>query len=163
MVALRAKAGPERAARAARPYIHDHWRDHVYGLAATHEIEIHVPHCHPRSRSALTLHWFTEEKGRGRAYRDVAHQAFFVEGLNLADERVLREAAQEASLDANEAIVAAWDPQRITGLRAMREEAKSIGVKGVPTVATAERILYYGAASPGKIRTLLTSQREIAS
>jgi predicted DsbA family dithiol-disulfide isomerase len=57
---------------------------------------------------ALTLHWFAEEKGRGRAYRDAAHRAFFVEGLNLADERALREAAQEASLGANEAIVAAW-------------------------------------------------------
>jgi predicted DsbA family dithiol-disulfide isomerase len=112
---------------------------------------------------ALTLHWFAEEKGRGRAYRDAAHRAFFVEGLNLADERALREAAQEASLGANEAIVAAWDPQRISDLRAMREEAKSIGVKGVPTVATAERILYYGAASPGKFRALLTSQRGIAS
>jgi hypothetical protein len=45
----------------------------------------------------------------------------------------------------------------------MREEATSIGVKGVPTAATAERILYYGAASPGKLRALLTSQRDIAS
>lgn len=24
-------------------YIRDHWRDHIYGLAATHEVEIHVP------------------------------------------------------------------------------------------------------------------------
>jgi hypothetical protein len=59
--------------------------------------------------------------------------------------------------------MAAWDPERISGLRAMREEAKGIGVHGVPTVATAERILYYGAASPGKIRALLAGQKEIAS
>jgi hypothetical protein len=45
----------------------------------------------------------------------------------------------------------------------MREEAKSIGVPGVPTVATAERVLYYGAASPGKIRALLTGWEEAAS
>jgi 2-hydroxychromene-2-carboxylate isomerase len=61
---------------------------------------------------------------------------------------VLREAAQEAGLNADEAIVAAWDPERISGLRAVREEAKSIGVHGVPTIATAERVLYYGAALP---------------
>jgi phosphoenolpyruvate synthase/pyruvate phosphate dikinase len=24
-------------------YIRDHWRDHVYGLAISHEVEIHVP------------------------------------------------------------------------------------------------------------------------
>ena len=34
----------------------------------------------------------------------------------------------------------------------MHEEAKSVGVHSVPTIATAERVLYYGAASPGKIR-----------
>jgi hypothetical protein len=44
----------------------------------------------------------------------------------------------------------------------MREEAKSIGVHGVPAVATGERVLYYGAASPGKVRALLAGQ-EIAS
>ena len=144
-------------------YIRDHWRDHVYGLAATHAVEIHVPRYQPRSTLALSLHSFAEKEGRGRAYRDAAHRAFFVEGLNLADEGVLREAAQEAGLDADEAIVAAWDSERISGLRAMREEAKGIGVHGVPTVATAERVLYYGAASPGKIRALLTDNKEIAS
>jgi predicted DsbA family dithiol-disulfide isomerase len=144
-------------------YIRDHWRDHVYGLAAAHMVEIHVPRYQPRSTLALALHSFAEEEGRGRAYRDAAHRAFFIEGLNLADEGVLREAAQEAGLDADEAIVAAWDPERISELRAMREEAKSIGVPGVPTVATTERVLYYGAASPGKIRTLLTGWEEAAS
>jgi predicted DsbA family dithiol-disulfide isomerase len=144
-------------------YIRDHWRDHVYGLAAAHMVEIHVPRYQPRSTLALALHPFAEEEGQGRAYRDAAHRAFFIEGLNLADEGVLREAAQEAGLDADEAIVAAWDSERISELRAMREEAKSIGVPGVPTVATAERVLYYGAASPGKIRALLTGWEEAAS
>jgi predicted DsbA family dithiol-disulfide isomerase len=144
-------------------YIRDHWRDHVYGLAAAHEVEIHVPRYQPRSTLALALHSFAEEEGRGRAYRDAAHRAFFVEGLNLADEGVLREVAQEAGLDSDEAIVAAWDPERISGLRAKREEAESIGVHGVPTVATAERVLCYGAASPGKTRALLADNEEIAS
>ncbi len=76
---------------------------------------------------------------------------------------MLREAAQEAGLDSDEAIMAAWDPERISGLRAMREEARSIGVHGVPTIATTGRVLYYGAASPGKIRALLTGNKEIAS
>ena len=44
----------------------------------------------------------------------------------------------------------------------MHEEAKSVGVHSVPTIATAERVLYYGAASPGKIRALVIDQKEIA-
>jgi hypothetical protein len=62
----------------------------------------------------------------------------------------LREAAQEAGLNAHQAIVAAWDQERISGLRAVREVAKSIWVHGVPTIATAERVLYYGATLPGQ-------------
>jgi predicted DsbA family dithiol-disulfide isomerase len=47
-------------------YIRDHWRDHVYALAATHEVEIHVPRYQPRSTLALALHSFAEEEGRVR-------------------------------------------------------------------------------------------------
>jgi predicted DsbA family dithiol-disulfide isomerase len=32
-------------------YIRDHWRDHVYGLAQNHEVEIHVPPTSPALRS----------------------------------------------------------------------------------------------------------------
>lgn len=42
----------------------------------------------------------------------------------------------------------------------MREEADRISAPGVPTVATAEEVLHYGAASPGKVRELLARQRE---
>lgn len=141
-------------------YIRDHWRDHVYGLAINHEVEIHVPRFQPRSTLALSLHSFAEEEGRGRAYRDAGHRAFFVEGLNIGDEGVLREVAQEAGLDADETISAAWELDRISGLRAIREEAASIGVPGVPTIATEERVIYYGAASPGKVRAMLVDQKE---
>ena len=58
-------------------YIRDHWRDHVYGLALDHGVEIHVPRYQPRSTLALALHSYAEEEGRGREYRDAAHRAFF--------------------------------------------------------------------------------------
>lgn len=143
-------------------YIRDHWRDHVYGLAISHEVEIHVPCTQPRSTLALTLHSWAEEKGQGRAMREAAHRAFFIKGLDLGDEGVLCQVAQEAGLDADSAIAAAWDPARISDLRSVREEACHIGVHGVPTIATAEQVLYYGAASPGKFRAVLTAQQEIA-
>jgi 2-hydroxychromene-2-carboxylate isomerase len=94
--------------------------------------------------------------------REAAHRAFFIEGLDLGDEEVLRQVAQEAGLDADSTITAAWDPARISDLRAVREEARRIGVHGVPTIATPEQVLYYSAASPGKIRGMLSGQKEIA-
>jgi 2-hydroxychromene-2-carboxylate isomerase len=141
-------------------YIRDHWRNHVYGLALKHEVEIHVPYFQPRSTLALTMHSYAEDEGLGRAYRETAHRAFFIEGLNLADEGALREVANEAGLDDDSAVAAAWEPERIKALHALREEACRIGVHGVPTIATDEEVIYYGAASPGKVRALLSDQRE---
>ncbi len=143
-------------------YIRDHWRNHVYGLAIDHEVEIHVPKYQPRSTLALALHSFAEEQGHGRAYRAAAHHAFFIEGLDIGDEEVLREVARDCGLDADAAAASAWDLARISHLSEIREEACNIGVHGVPTIATEERVIHYGAASPGKVRALLAEQREAA-
>ena len=154
------RPAPEALPEPRGTYIREHWRDHVYGIAIEHEVEIHAPPFQPRSTLSLALHSWAEEEGRGRAYREAAHRAFFVEGLDLGDERVLREVAQEAGLDADSASMAAWDPARISNLREVREEATRIGVRGVPTIATPKRVLHYGAASPGKIYALLAGQKE---
>jgi predicted DsbA family dithiol-disulfide isomerase len=88
-------------------YIRGHWRGQVYRQALEHGVEIHVPSHQPRSTLALTLHSLAVEEGRSQAYKDAAHRAFFVEGLDVSDESVLREAAQEAGLDADAAMEAA--------------------------------------------------------
>ena len=54
------------------------------------------------------------------------------------------------------------EPGEDLGLRVVREEAKRIVVHSVLTIATGEGVIHYGAASPGKICALLTSQKEIA-
>ena len=85
-------------------YIRGHWRDRVYRLALEHDVEIQVPRHQPRSTLALTLHAFAEEAGKGRACRAAVHRAFFAQGLDVSDEGVLREVAQEAGLDTDVAI-----------------------------------------------------------
>ena len=139
-------------------YIRGHWRGQVYRLADEHGVEIHVPRHQPRSTLALTLHGFAVERGRGRPFRNAAHRAFFVEGLDVGDDAVLREAAREAGLDADAALGAAWDPAGRVALRSTREEALRLGVHGVPTVATAEEVLFYGAAEPGRLRPMLVKE-----
>ena len=139
-------------------YIRGHWRGQVYGLAGRHGVEIHVPRHQPRSTLALALHGFAVGEGRGRPFRNAAHRAFFVEGMDIGDDAVLREAAQEAGLDADAALEAAWDPAGLVALRSTREEALRLGVHGVPTVATAEEVLFYGAAEPGRLRPMLVKE-----
>ena len=71
---------------------------------------------------------------------------------------MLREAAREPGLDADAALEAAWDPAGLAALRSTREEALRLGVRGVPTVATAEEVLFYGAAEPGRLRPMLVKE-----
>ena len=139
-------------------YIRGHWRGQVYRLADVHGVEIHTPRYQPRSTLALTLHSFAVDEGKGRPFRNAAHRAFFVDGLDVGDDAVLRETAREAGLDAEAAMEAAWDPARLVALRATREEALRLGVHGVPTVATADELLFYGAAQPGRLRQLLIKE-----
>ena len=139
-------------------YIRGHWRGQVYRLADEHGVEIHVPRHQPRSTLALTLHAYAVQEGRGRPFRNAAHRAFFVEGLDVGDDAVLREAAREAGLDADAALEAAWAPERLLALQATREEALREGVHGVPTVVTADKVLFYGAAAPGRLRAMLAKE-----
>ncbi len=139
-------------------YIRGHWRGQVYRLADQHGVEIHVPRHQPRSTLALTLHAFAVGEGKGRPFRNAAHRAFFVEGLNVGDDAVLRETSQEAGLDADAALEAAWDPAGLVALSSIREEALRLGIHGVPTVATADEVLFYGAAEPGRLRPMLAKE-----
>ncbi|HLL40837.1 MAG TPA: hypothetical protein VK357_14425 [Rubrobacteraceae bacterium] len=77
----------------------------------------------------------------------------------VLDERALREVSQEAGLDADQHN-GGLGPGENNGLRAIRGEAKGIGAQSVPTVATKEQVLYYGTASPGKVRALLADHKE---
>jgi predicted DsbA family dithiol-disulfide isomerase len=72
---------------------------------------------------------------------------------------VLREVARDCGLDAD-AAAAAWDPARVLSLGEVREEARNIGVHGVPTITAEERVIHYGAASPGKVHALLAEHIE---
>jgi predicted DsbA family dithiol-disulfide isomerase len=139
-------------------YIRGHWRGQVYRLAGEHGVEIHVPRHQPRSTLALTLHAYAVEEGEGRPFRNAVHRAFFVEGLDISDDVVLREAAREAGLDPEAALEAAWDPARLVALRSTRDEALRLGIHGVPTVATADEIFFYGAAAPGRLRAMLAKE-----
>ena len=136
-------------------YIRDHWRDHVYPLALAYGTEIHVPRFQPRSTLALSAAAAAEEQGAGRAWRRETQRAFFVTGDDVSDEPVLRDCAQRAGLDPDRVVAAAWDPERLRGLRAVRAEAAQAGVHGVPSLTVDGQAVFFGAPPPGRVRTAL--------
>ncbi len=132
-------------------YIRDHWRDQVYRLALDYGAEIHVPVHQPRSTLVLAAGLWADSRGAGRSWREAAHQAFFLEGRDVSDERVLRRVARESGLDASEAVTAAWDPDRLGQLRALRRRAVDAGVHGVPSPTVDDQVVFFGAPGQGTI------------
>ncbi|WP_091557768.1 DsbA family oxidoreductase [Micromonospora pattaloongensis] len=136
-------------------YIRDHWRDHVYPLAVAYGIEIHVPVHQPRSTLVLAAGLWAQEQGAGRAWRTAAQRAFFVEGRDVGDERVLGRMARECDLGAADAVAAAWEPALQLRLRQLRAEAAAVGVRGVPTLAVDDQPVFFGAPPPGRVAAAL--------
>ncbi|MDP9407443.1 MAG: DsbA family protein [Actinomycetota bacterium] len=141
-------------------YIRDHWRDHVYPLAVQRGVEIHVPTAQPRSTLTLAAAGFAYEQGAGRAFREAVHAAFFVEGHDVGDERVLRMLARRCGLDGDALVAAAWDPARLTRLRDVRAEAQAAGVYGVPSLTVGGRLAFFGAPPPGVVGDALRRHRD---
>lgn len=138
-------------------YIRRHWREHVYTLAELYGTEIHVPVVQPRSTLALSASLWAEEQDAGRAWRRAARHAFFVLGRDISQETVLREIAEQASLDPDAAVAAAWDPDRLRRLRELRDEGEKMGVESVPSLSVADRKVFFGAPTPGLMREALAA------
>jgi predicted DsbA family dithiol-disulfide isomerase len=149
------RPAPDPLPEARGVYIRDHWRDHVYPLALAYGIEIHVPVYQPRSTLVLAAGLWAEERGAGRAWRAAAQRAFFVEGRDVSDERVLRRIPRECRLDADDAVRAAWDPRRLADLRTLRERAAGAGVHGVPSLTVDDEPVFFGAPPPGRVASAL--------
>ena len=145
------RPAPDRLPRPRGRYIRDHWRGAVYPLAQAYDIEIHVPTVQPRSTLALSAALFADDKGAGRAMRDGLQRAFFVDGLDVSDEQVLRDVAEHARLDPDETVSAAWDPGRLAALQEHRSRAQELGVHGVPTLTVGDQVAFFGAPPPGRI------------
>ncbi len=73
----------------------------------------------------------------------------------MSDERVLRRTAREGVLDANEAVRAAWDPERLRQLRQLRNRASEAGVHGVPSLTVDDELVFFGAPPPGTVTKAL--------
>ncbi len=120
------------------------WTSVVYRRALERGIEIHLPRYQPRSTLPLGACLWAAEQGRDRELRHAFYEAFFCEGEDIATDAEIARAAVRAELDPDEALVAAYAPDRITRLTEIRREAESRGVFGVPALLTDERRWHWG-------------------
>jgi predicted DsbA family dithiol-disulfide isomerase len=117
------------------------WTRRVYARALAAGIEIHLPRYQPRSTLPLAACLWASEQGRLRAFKHALYEAFFCEGEDVSSEAQIARAAESAELDRDAAVSAAYGPERIAQLVAIRTAAEAAGVTGVPSlVADAIRV-----------------------
>lgn len=131
------------------------WTRHVYRLALERGIEIHLPRYQPRSTLPLAACLWAEAQGRLRDFKHALYEAFFCEGEDIATDAEIARAAERAGLDPDGAVAAAYAPERLERIREIRREADAAGVRGVPTLLTAEGETHWGM---GGLERLLTGE-----
>jgi predicted DsbA family dithiol-disulfide isomerase len=110
------------------------WTNNVYARAQALGIEIHLPRYQPRSTLPLAACLWAQEQGRLRELKHALYEAFFCEGEDIATDRELARAAGRAGLDPDEAVAAAYSAERFERIRAIRREAETAGIRGVPSL-----------------------------
>jgi predicted DsbA family dithiol-disulfide isomerase len=131
------------------------WTRNVYRRALALGIEIHLPRHQPRSTLPLAACLWADEAGRLRAFRRAFYEAFFGEGEDIATDREIARAAERAHLDPDEALRAAYAPERIARLGEIRRAAEASGVRGVPSLLTGDGDSHWGM---GGVERLLAGE-----
>ncbi len=120
------------------------WTQHVYRRALERGIEIHLPRYQPRSTLPLAACLWAGEQSRLREFKHALYETFFCEGEDIGTDAEIARAAGRAHLDPSEAVAAAYSAGRLERIREIRGVAEAAGVRGVPTVLTAEGESHWG-------------------
>ncbi|MCW5898775.1 MAG: DsbA family oxidoreductase [Flavobacteriales bacterium] len=88
---------------------------------------------------------FAKTKGRGDAMKERLFRGYFMEGVHLADIATLVRLASEAGLDGTEVEQVLNGSAFADAVRADEQEARRIGVRGVPFFLIDERYTVSGA------------------
>jgi predicted DsbA family dithiol-disulfide isomerase len=120
------------------------WAQHVYRRALERGIEIHLPRYQPRSTLPLAACLWAGEQGRLRDFKHALYEAFFCEGLDIATDAEIARAADGADLDPAAAVAAAYSPDFVARIGEIRAEAEAAGVRGVPSLLTADGESHWG-------------------
>ncbi len=120
------------------------WTQHVYRRALERGIEIHLPRYQPRSTLILGACLWAGDEGRLRTFKHALYEAFFREGMDIGTDGEIRRAAERVDLDPAGAIAAAYSPERIAQIAAIRHDAEAKGVRGVPSLLTEDGESHWG-------------------
>lgn len=96
-------------------------------------VEIHPGDRLPSTKPALALAELARSRGVLAAFRERTMDAHWIDGRDIEDRAVLRELAEGAGLDGDEAMAFLDAPEVPRILAGQRAEAQRWGVTGIPT------------------------------
>jgi 2-hydroxychromene-2-carboxylate isomerase len=149
------RPAPARLLEVRGDHLRVDWTRNVYRRALALGVEIHLPRYQPRSTLPLAACLWATALGMLRPFKHALYEAFFCEGEDIATDREIARAAGRAGLDPDAAVAAAYDPTLHERIRVVRTAAEQAGVRGVPSVCTADGRTHWGM---GGVERLLAGE-----
>jgi predicted DsbA family dithiol-disulfide isomerase len=151
---------PHPTLRPEGEYLQRAWSQSVYPLARRMGVPIVLPPVSPQPHTHLAFegYQYARENGKGNEYNHRVLEAFFVEGRDIGDVRVLTKLAGEVGLDEKEFGDALRSRKyREAHRRALRHACEEAGVSGVPLFVIGEHVLT-GLQDRGTLEAVIEAQ-----
>lgn len=88
----------------------------------------------PNTRAALAVAEYARDEGKLFEFKEAAMQAFWRDGYDIEDEKVLEKILIATDLNVDRGLAARTDALFLNRVDAMRTEAHEAGVTGIPTM-----------------------------
>ena len=144
---------PEPTLEPAGDYLRDIWASAVYPMAAKRAMKLQLPPVQPRSRKAFEATEYARDRGKADAMRHAIFAAFFEDGRDIGDLKVLGEIAEPLDIHPT-GLMRALEANVYTGrVIGDENEAAELGLSGVPAMVltpdgNGERRLLISGAQP---------------
>ncbi len=135
------------------------WRDSIYPLAESLDIEIKMPTVKPRSRFAHEAAKWSESVGQSEEFRNAVFRAYFERDLDIGKSEVIISVAKDADFDAKSLSKALDDTEFLDLVLADESDATRLGLNGVPAFIADETSGMMGIQSVENLRKLIESVR----
>lgn len=114
-------------------------------MARANGMEMVTPSRIPNTRLAHEATEYARERGKGEAFHRIVFRKYYGEGQDIGRWEVLRAAAQEAGLNADEMQRLVEAGRYTAAVKEQVEEAYALGITGVPTYVLNDRYAIVGA------------------
>lgn len=131
--------------------------DRMAGVAAADGLEFHFEQCKPSNTfdAHRVLH-FAKAHGKQDALKERYFRAYLTEGISMGDRDALLRLAVEVGLDEAAVRNVLDTDAHALDVRADEEEARAIGIRGVPFFVFAGRLAVSGAESAEVLRNAMS-------